>query len=129
MAKNIETLALLPREHQHIVRRPKGGCGENFKNYAYVLAAASPCSSLKRVHVHWERRTDGQAASLTHTIPLTIQRRQKNIDDALGEYDTTTIPSLLLPVYCTIAQQTPLMRGCDNVLVSFWRNRTDAVIA
>ena len=41
--------------------------------YAYVLAAASPCSSLKRVHVHWERRTDGQAASLTRTIPLTIQ--------------------------------------------------------
>ena len=47
-------------------------CHKN-KKYAYVLLLLLSCSSVKRVPVRWERRTNGRAASLAHTIPLTIQ--------------------------------------------------------
>ena len=53
-------------------------CSVDGMVFGAVLLLLLSCSSVKRVPVHWERRTNGRAASLAHTIPLTIQRTSPN---------------------------------------------------
>ena len=71
MAKNIETLALPPREHQHIMRRPMT-----------IALAATFIRLLAEKSAHGREATDGQTdTALARAILLTTQCEEDRIQE------------------------------------------------
>ena len=105
LAKNIETLTLPPREHQHIMRRPKGGCGENFKNYYYALAASSIRLVAEKSARDRKRQTDRRAQH--SLVPFSLPHNH-------ATQDLPTIPRDSASIYLRLTQSWSKSLECGQ---------------